>query len=225
MPAYNVLNSRGNLVTTINVGTTTGANFPIEMIGQGISLYGGIVSETQYHIMENFANSAEPTNPVEGMFWYDSDTQLPNFRNVSQFVPVTTANSGYAHQFSMLAAATDVDFTVAGSTTIFQAPGLANVTHHPTGVLLLPKSINDGGLPPIGPTQLNLYIDTSEDIMENVLVQNYTMQKHAFYTIQGMTRFASNAEEIKLEITSPATGAGAIDLKYDVIVYGYQSVT
>ncbi len=225
MPAYNVENSRGTLVTTISVGTTTEDNFPIEMIGQGISLYGGITANTEYHLMENFANNVEPDGPVEGMFWYHSDDQLPLFRNSSQFIPVTTANSGYAHQFSMLAAATDIDFTVAGSTTIFQSPGLANVTHHPTGLLLIPKTINDGGLPPIGPTQLNLYIDTSEDIMENVLVQNYTLDKHAFYNIQGMTRFASNAEEIKLEITNPATGAGAVDLKYDAIVFGYQRVT
>lgn len=225
MPAYNVLNSRGNLVTTINVGTTTGANFPIEMIGQGISLYGGIVSETQYHLMEHFANPTEPANPVEGMIWYDTDLALPLYRTASQFIPMSTADSNYAHQFQMLAAATDIDFTVAGSTTIFQAPGLTNVTHHPTGLLLIPKTVNDGGSPPIGPTQLNLYIDSSEDIMENVLVQNYTLQKHAFYTIQGMTRFAENAEEIKLEITSPATGAGVIDLKFDAVVFGYQRVS
>ncbi len=225
MPAYNVLNSRGNLVTIINVGTTTAANYPIEMIGQGISLYGGIISETQYHLMENFANNVEPNNPIEGMFWYNSGDQLPLFRDDNQFIPVTTANSGYAHQFTMLAAAIDVDFTVAGSTTIFQAPGLANVTHHPTGLLLIPKSINDGGLPPIGPTQLNLYVDSSEDIMENVLVQNYTLQRHAFYSIQGMTRFLSSSETINLEITNPATGAGIIDLKFDAIVFGYQRVT
>ncbi len=225
MPAYDVENSRGTLVTTINVGTTTEDNFPIEMIGQGISLYGEITAETEYHLMENFAKDVEPNNPVEGMFWYNSDDQLPLFRNAAQFIPVTTANSGYAHQFSMLAAATDIDFTVSGETIIFQAPGLANVTHHPTGLLLIPKSVNDGGLPPIGPTQLHLKIDQDEDVMENVLVQNYTLDKHAFYTIQGMTRFASNAEEIKLNIVNPATGAGAVDLKYDAIVFGYQRVT
>lgn len=225
MPAYEVINSRTWPVTTIAVGTTTGNNFPIEMIGQGISLYGDDVANNQYHMLENFAAPGEPNGPVEGMFWYNSDDQLPLFRNETQFVPLTTANSGYAHQFSMLAAATNLDFTVEAETVIFQAPGLANVTHHPTGLLLIPKVVSDGGLPPIGPTQLNLKIDQDEDIMENVLVQNYSLQNHAFYNIQGTTRFASNAEEIRLVIESPATGAGAVDLKFDAIIFGYQRVT
>ena len=225
MASYNLTNTRGQAITTIGVGTTTGINFPIEMIGQGISLYGGIIAETQYHLMEHFADDTQPTQPVEGMVWYETDDKILHYYDSNQFIPLSGANNNYAHAFKMLPAATNVDFTVQGTTQIFTAPGLANVTHHPTGVLLIPKLVNDLGSPPITPATFNLYIGTSEDIMENVSIITPTIEKHAFFTIQGMTRFATNAESITLEIVSEATGAGAIDLEYDVIVFGMQRAT
>ena len=85
MPSYNVFNARGSLVTTIGVATTTGAAFPIELIGQGIALYGPIIAQNQYFILENFAKDTPPTNPVEGMFWYNSDPKKPNGSATSDF--------------------------------------------------------------------------------------------------------------------------------------------
>lgn len=227
MAAYNVTNTRGNPVAVVGVGTTTGTNFPIEMIGQGISLYGGIVAETQYHLMENFADDTQPTDPVEGMFWYETDDQIPHYYDGNQFIPLSGAANNYAHAFEMLPAATNLDFTAPGTTTIFTAPGLANVTHHPTGILLIPNTVNDGGSPPITPATFNLSIGLpgNEDVMENVSIVNPTIDKQAFFNIQGMTRFATNAESIYLEIVQEATGAGTIDLTYDVIVFGMQRVT
>ena len=57
MTAYTVTNSRGNTVTTINVSTTTGYSFPVELVGQGISLYGPIMAQNQYRQLENFAKA------------------------------------------------------------------------------------------------------------------------------------------------------------------------
>ncbi len=85
MPAYSILNSRGVLVTTINVGTTTGVTFPIELRGQGISPFGEQQATTDFHIMENFANNVEPVNPVEGMNFYRTDLQQPHFFNGIKF--------------------------------------------------------------------------------------------------------------------------------------------
>jgi len=225
MPSYNVLNSQGNLVTTLNIGTTSGANFPIELIGQGISLYGPIVATTQYHLMEHFANTTEPTNAVEGMVWYELPEKLLNYYDGTQFLGISGAANNYAHQFKMLGTATNVNFAAVQTVQIFQAPGLANITHHPTGVMLVPKVVNDGGLPPITPATFNLYIDTSEDILENVNVVNPGLMKHAFFNIQGMTRFAENAEVVNLEIVTAASGAGVVQLVYDVFLFGYQNVS
>ncbi len=225
MPAYNVFNSRGVLVTTIPVGTTTGSSFPVELIGLGISLYGPIISQTQYYLLENFANDTEPTNPVEGMFWHNTVRKLPNFYDGAQFNELSTANSSAAHSFDMLPTATDVDFTTAGDVNLFTAPSTSGVTHHPTAVILVPKIVDDGGSPPITPATFNIYIDSSEDVMENHNIVSPTDVRHAYFPFNGMTRFAQAAETVKLQIVTPATGAGAITLTYDVVLFGYKNIT
>lgn len=227
MPAYNVVNSRGNLVATINVGTTTGTNFPIELIGQGISLYGPIVAQTQYYLLENFASplADQPSNPVEGMFWHNTDRKLPNFYDGIQFIELSTGTSSSAHAFDMLPTAVDIDFTTAGQVDLFTAPATATLTHHPTGLILIPKVVDDGGTPPITPATFNLLVDASEDVMENSTVISPTTDRHGYFPIYGMTRFASATETIKLEIVTPATGAGAIQLTYDAVLFGFQRTT
>ena len=224
MPAYNVFNSRGGLVTTINVGTTTGSSFPIELIGQGISLYGPIVAQNQFFLLENFAAPLQPTAPVEGMFWYNTDRMLPSYYDGTNFIELTSATANASHGFEMLPTATDVDFTVAGSTDIYTAPATAGITYHPTGVLLIPKTVDDGGLPPITPTTFHLYIDSAEDVLENHVVVSPTLTRQAYFPINGMTRFPAAAETMKIEIVIPATGSAPIQLLYDVFVFGFQRI-
>lgn len=226
MPSYDITNSRGSLVTTIGVGTTTGTSFPIELIGQGISLYGEITANDLYWMLEHFANDVEPASPVEGMIWYDSDpVRRLNYYDGNQFIELAGASSSGSYAFIMETAATDVDFTVAQTVTIFTAPSTSNVTHHTTGVILIPTVVDDGGAPPITPATFNLYIDSSEDIMENVNLIGHDLKRHGYFAISGMTRFAEAAETIKLEIVTPATGSGSVQLTYDVILFGYQDIT
>lgn len=49
----------------------TSLSFP----GRNYRGYGIAVAENFLHLLENFANSSEPENPVEGQLWYDTTTQ------------------------------------------------------------------------------------------------------------------------------------------------------
>ena len=141
MPAYNIINSQGNPVATINVGTTTGSTFPVELIGQGISLYGPQTATNFYHLLENFSNTSEPTNPVEGMDFYRSDLQIPHFYNGTKFVPYLTGSTTASGAFTMLPTAVDIDMTVASVIDIFTAPTDGS-TFHPTSLIMIPKIVN-----------------------------------------------------------------------------------
>jgi microcystin-dependent protein len=48
--------------------TDTSLIFP----GRNVTGYGQIIAENFLHLLENFASSTEPVNPVEGQLWYDS---------------------------------------------------------------------------------------------------------------------------------------------------------
>jgi microcystin-dependent protein len=63
-----VANDRGAITVedgTINRETSLG--FP----GRNTTSYGAVVAENFLHLLENFANTAEPTNPTEGQLWWD----------------------------------------------------------------------------------------------------------------------------------------------------------
>ena len=218
MPAYNIVNSRGAAVATINIATTTGNTFPIELIGQGISLYGPIIAQNQYFLLENFANSIQPSNPVEGMFWYDTIGTRPNVFDGTNFVPLITQSTSASSAFIMLPAASNLDFTTVGSTPIFTAPG-TGVTFYPTSVLLIPTAVVDVSTP----AQFNLGIGASEDVLENQLINNPATDRHVFHTMQGEVRSAANVDTINLEVSIAATGGGGLDLRYDVLLFGHAS--
>lgn len=60
--------------------TDTSLAFP----GRNVSGYGQIIAENFVRLLENFANTTAPVNPVEGQLWYDSDNGvLQVFDNVS----------------------------------------------------------------------------------------------------------------------------------------------
>ena len=61
--------NKGNIVVddnTINQETSIG------LPGRNATAYGTVIAENFLHILENFANSNEPSNPVEGQLWYDT---------------------------------------------------------------------------------------------------------------------------------------------------------
>lgn len=62
----------------INKGTievedgTVNTDTSIAFSGRGTAGYGQIVAENFLHLLENFANTQSPANPVEGQLWYDN---------------------------------------------------------------------------------------------------------------------------------------------------------
>jgi microcystin-dependent protein len=51
---------------------TINASTSIQFPGRNITGYGTIIAENFLHMLENFANNAAPSNPVEGQLWYDN---------------------------------------------------------------------------------------------------------------------------------------------------------
>jgi microcystin-dependent protein len=79
--AYNV-----NFTDSVNKGSiTVEENSPndetsVTLVGRNLSDYGKIVNENFLHLLENFANSSPPLNPVEGQLWYDSTTNIDQLK-------------------------------------------------------------------------------------------------------------------------------------------------
>jgi len=76
--AYTVTKTDGStlaIVSSNSVDTTTSS---VALHGRGKLSWGNAANENFVHMLENFANSTAPTNPLQGQFWFDTSAQLVN---------------------------------------------------------------------------------------------------------------------------------------------------
>lgn len=63
---------------TITPGSTSTTDTSLKLFGQNVPLYGEGVNENFLHLLENFANSTPPLNPIEGQIWFNNVDGLLN---------------------------------------------------------------------------------------------------------------------------------------------------
>lgn len=51
---------------------TINTDLSIALVGKGSTEFGTVIAENSLHMLENFASSSAPTNPIEGQLWYDT---------------------------------------------------------------------------------------------------------------------------------------------------------
>jgi len=69
--------NKGEIVvedSTLNTDTS------LSIPGKGATGYGKSVAENFLHLLENFAGSNEPTNPIEGQLWYDTSNGVDQLK-------------------------------------------------------------------------------------------------------------------------------------------------
>jgi len=69
--AYTITLTNGTVLTTVmdqTVDTTT----PLVLIGRNYAGYGQYVANDLVHLLENFANTSPPVNPLVGQIWWSS---------------------------------------------------------------------------------------------------------------------------------------------------------
>ena len=59
---------------TIDDNSRNTSDTSLTLLGRNEPSYGQAIAENFVHILENFANSTPPNNPIEGQLWYDSGT-------------------------------------------------------------------------------------------------------------------------------------------------------
>jgi len=78
--AYILNKTNGSVVAIVqdaSLDTTTDLTF----LGRNYAGYGEIQNENFLKLLENFSNSTEPSKPIEGQLWYDSNNNRINLYN------------------------------------------------------------------------------------------------------------------------------------------------
>jgi len=97
--SYLVNKTNGELIATLLDGQTNTSVTSITLIGKQVTGYGELQNENFLHILENFANSIDPSHPVAGQLWWNTVTNTMQVYTGSAWRPVTgftTASSAPA---------------------------------------------------------------------------------------------------------------------------------
>lgn len=73
--SYSINKTDGSILTTILDGTIDQKATDLTLIGKSSSAYGEYINENLVHLLENFANASQPSNPISGQLWYDTIQQ------------------------------------------------------------------------------------------------------------------------------------------------------
>jgi hypothetical protein len=72
--SYIINNSRGNIIAIVADGTVNTSATNLALVGRAVTDYGTYENENYVYLLENFANSTAPTQPILGQLWYNSST-------------------------------------------------------------------------------------------------------------------------------------------------------
>lgn len=70
--SYNILKSNGETLTQVVDGQIDQTTTDLTLIGKNAASYGTYFNENLVHLLENFANSSSPSNPIVGQLWFDT---------------------------------------------------------------------------------------------------------------------------------------------------------
>ena len=68
---YNINKTDGSLLAQVADAAIDQTSTDITLIGKNVSGYGEYINENFVKILENFASSTQPNNPIPGQIWYD----------------------------------------------------------------------------------------------------------------------------------------------------------
>ena len=89
--SYIINNSRGQIVAVVADGTTNSTATDLALVGRAVAEYGEFQNENYVFLLENFANSTAPTNPILGQLWYNSSTdEISAYSTANVFVALAS---------------------------------------------------------------------------------------------------------------------------------------
>jgi hypothetical protein len=90
--AYNILKTNGDNLVTIEDGLSDSGQSSIVLFGKNYTGYGPQLDENLVHMLENFAYSSAPQNPLEGQLWWDTTSNLMKVRKAGAWKVIGGSN-------------------------------------------------------------------------------------------------------------------------------------
>ena len=141
--SYIINNSRGEIVAVVPDGTVNVSATDLALVGRAVLEYGVYENENYIFLLENFANSTAPTQPILGQLWYNSTTDVISaYNSGNTFTALASEDYVQLQKISPVFTGVPVAPTAAAGTATTQLATTAFVTNSPvfTGVPTAPTA-------------------------------------------------------------------------------------
>lgn len=118
--SYTINRYNQSLLVTIPDGTLD-TSTSLSLAGRNFPGYGPYLNENQVYLLENFAGTTSPVNPISGQLWYNTATGVINVYNGSQF-------SGLASTAMLSANVASIESKIAANVSTINTAILSNVS-------------------------------------------------------------------------------------------------
>jgi len=118
--AYTIVKSDGTVLTTIADGTINTTSTSLGLPGRNYAGYGQTLDTNFVHVLENFADSTPPANPLRGQLWYNTND------NTLRVCPAD--GETVASEWLILASTSSTGTTSFGSVTVTGSLSANNIT-------------------------------------------------------------------------------------------------
>jgi hypothetical protein len=99
--SYIINNSRGQIVAVVADGTTNSTATDLTLVGRAVTNFGEFQNENYVYLLENFADSVAPSQPILGQLWYNSSTdEISAYSTANVFVALASQDYVQAQKIS-----------------------------------------------------------------------------------------------------------------------------
>jgi len=130
--SYIINNTRGQVIAVVADGTVNTTATDLSLVGRALTDYGTYENENYVFLLENFANSSAPLQPILGQLWYNSDTDvLSTYTSADAWVILATQPYVQAQKISPVFTGIPTAPTAGAGSATTQLATTAFVTNSP----------------------------------------------------------------------------------------------
>jgi hypothetical protein len=130
--SYIINNSRGQVVAVVADGTVNTSATDLSLVGRALTDYGTFENENYVFLLENFANSTAPLQPILGQLWYNSATDVISaYGSGNAWIPLASQEYVQLQKVSPAFTGIPTAPTAATGTATTQLATTAFVTNSP----------------------------------------------------------------------------------------------
>lgn len=91
--AYNITLTNGTNLVTVADGTIVNDYTSLTLVGKNFAGYGAFLNENFVKLLENFANTTEPPNALQGQIWWDTTNKVLKVKSGAVWKTVSSSTS------------------------------------------------------------------------------------------------------------------------------------